>query len=275
MVDQQQSSRYNCAMDQVSASTATAAFDVLNPGGAARAVLTCDHAGNHIPAAFADLGLPPDRLAEHIAWDIGGAALTRGLAARLDAPAVMATHSRLFIDPNRRLGSADSILRVSDGVEVPGNQNVTPDEAGLRAALSFWPYHHEVEKALHLSEHKKGLVAYIAVHTFTPTMAGAPRPWDIGVLYGSDDRMAKPLLAALQQVEGICVGDNKPYSAAHPPGYGVEAYGTSAGRPHVMVEVRQDLLLTPEGIERWTAILTSALSRILDEGRLFTVQFFR
>lgn len=275
MVDQQQPPRYNCAMDQVSASATAAAFEVVNPGGAARAVLTCDHAGNQVPAAFDSLGLSPDRLDEHIAWDIGGAELTRGLAAQLDAPAVLATQSRLLIDPNRKLGSADSILRVSDGVEIPGNQNVTPDEANMRAALSFWPYHHEVEKALHLSEHKKGLVAYLAVHTFTPTMAGAPRPWDIGVLYGSDDRMARPLLAALRQVGGICVGDNEPYSAAHPPGYGVEAYGTSAGRPHVMVEVRQDLLTTAEGVERWTEILTSALAAILSDESLFRLQFFR
>ena len=262
-------------MDDVSASEATQAFEIVNPEASARVVLTCDHAGNHVPPAFDDLGLQGDRLNEHIAWDIGAAALTRQLAGQLDASAVMATHSRLFIDPNRKLGSADSILRVSDGVEVPGNQNVAPEEAGLRADLSFWPYHHEVEKALHLSEYRKGTVAYVAVHSFTPSMAGATRPWDIGVLYGRDDRMAKPVLAALRQVDGICVGDNQPYSATHPPGYGLEAYGTSAGRPHVMVEIRQDLLLTAQGIERWAQILTDALRGMLDDESLFTRQFFR
>jgi predicted N-formylglutamate amidohydrolase len=262
-------------MDDVSASGAAGAFSVVNAQGATRAVLTCDHAGNHIPPDFGDLGLPDHRLVEHIAWDIGAGALTNRLADQLDAPAVMATHSRLFIDPNRKLGSADSILRVSDGVEVPGNQNVSPEEADLRAALSFWPYHHEIEKALHLSEASKGTVAYLAVHSFTPTMAGAPRPWDIGVLYGRDDRMATPLLAALRQVDGICVGDNQPYSAAHPPGYGLEAYGTSAGRPHVMVELRQDLLSTPQGVDRWAEILTSTLSGILADEKLFTRQYFR
>lgn len=262
-------------MDDVSASGATEAFAIVNADASARAVLTCDHAGNHVPPAFDDLGLPEDRLNEHIAWDIGAAALTRQLAGQLDAPAIMATHSRLFIDPNRKLGSADSILRVSDGVEVPGNQNVTPEEAGLRADLSFWPYHHEVEKALHLSEFRKGTVAYVAVHSFTPSMAGAPRPWDIGVLYGRDDRMAKPVLAALRQVDGICVGDNQPYSAVHPPGYGLEAYGTSAGRPHVMVEIRQDLLLTSQGVDRWGHILADALRGTLGDEGLFTRQFFR
>ena len=274
-VDQQVLPRYNCVMGNDSARRAKEAFTIVNADGLARAVLTCDHAGNHVPSAFDSLGLSDERLSEHIAWDIGAAALTKQLAAQLDAPAIMATHSRLFIDPNRMLGSADSILRVSDGVEVPGNQIVTRDEAGLRRDLSFWPYHHEVEKALHLSEYRKGTMAYVSVHSFTPSMAGARRPWDIGVLYGRDDRMAKPVLAALRQVDGICVGDNQPYSATHPPGYGLEAYGTSAGRPHVMVEIRQDLLLTTQGIVRWADILADALRGILLNDDLFELQFFR
>ncbi|MDA0367141.1 MAG: N-formylglutamate amidohydrolase [Proteobacteria bacterium] len=262
-------------MNYDSAAGAMDAFNVVNPSGESRLVLTCDHAGNHIPEQFGALGLSADRLVEHVAWDIGAADLTCQLAERLDAQAILATHSRLFIDPNRMLGSADSILRVSDGVEVPGNQNVTPDEAGLRAELAFWPYHHEIEKALHLTEHRKSVVAYVAVHSFTPTMAGARRPWDIGVLYGRDRRMADPLLAALGTQADICVGDNQPYSAAHPPGYGLEAYGTSAGRPHVMVEIRQDLLLTDAGIDRWATILADALAPLADNPALFTRQYYR
>ena len=251
------------------------AFRVINPSGSSRLILTCDHAGNHIPEPFNALGLPESRLAEHIAWDIGAAPLTQALAAELNAQAILATHSRLFIDPNRKLGSPDSILRVSDGVVVPGNQNVTPEEAVRRAELSFWPYHHEVEKALHLTERDKSVAAYVAVHSFTPRMAGAQRPWDVGVLYGRDARMAHPLLAALQSVVGICVGDNQPYSAAHPPGYGLEAYGTSAGRPHVMVEVRQDLISDAAGVDRWAGILAAALAPFEGDSGLFAKRFFR
>lgn len=261
-------------MGNDSANRATEPFTIVNADGLARAVLTCDHAGNHVPSAFNSLGLSDEHLSQHIAWDIGAAALTKQLAAQLDTPAIMATYSRLFIDPNRMLGSAGSILRVSDGVEVPGNQTVTREEASLRADLSFWPYHHEVEKALRLSEFRKGTVAYIAVHSFIPSMSGARRPWDVGVLYGCDDRMAKPCLAMLRQVDGICVGDNQPYSAAYPPGYGFEAYGTSAGRPHIMLEIRQDLLTTTQGIVRWADILTDALRRILLDDGLFERQFF-
>lgn len=250
-------------------------FELVNPGGEARAILTCDHAGNYVPPSFDALGLSPSQLTQHIAWDIGAAEVTRRLATNLDAPAILATHSRLFVDPNRKLGSPESIIKVSDGIEIPGNQNVTPEEATLRAELAFWPYHHEIEKALVLAEHRVGVVAQIAVHSFTPVMAGYERPWHIGVLYDRDERLARPLLEALGADDATCVGDNQPYSATHPPGYGFEAYGTSAGRPHVMIEIRQDLIDTEAGAAAWADRLSEALSGLLADETVFSRQYFR
>ena len=249
--------------------------EVVNPRGAARVILTCDHASNRLPAGFGVLGLPAARLEEHIAWDIGAAEVTRRLADRLDAPAILSGYSRLLIDPNRKLGSPDSIVRVSDGVEVPGNLNVTPEEASRRAELAFWPYHHEIEKALVLAEQDGGVVATIAIHSFTPVMAGFERPWHIGILYDRDARLARPLIDWLAEQDGVCVGDNQPYSATHPPGYGFEAYGTSAGRPHVMIEIRQDLVATPAGADEWAGRLAEGLAPLLADDALYVRQFFR
>ncbi len=262
-------------MNHVSTQSANPGFELVNAAGAARTVLTCDHAGNFIPPAYDGLGLPAERLREHIAWDIGAAAVTRGLAARLDAPAVLATHSRLFIDPNRKLGSAESILRVSDGVEVPGNANVSPEDATLRAELAFWPYHHAIEREVVLGEHHKGVLSLLSIHSFTPVMAGYERPWHVGILYDRDDRLARPVLDHLEAQGDITVGDNQPYSATHPPGYGFEAYGTSAGRPHVMIEIRQDLIETDDGAEEWADRLAAALAGVLSDASLFEQRFYR
>lgn len=262
-------------MNRNSASGVFEGYEVVNPGGSARVLLTCDHASNHVPDHFASLGLPQGRLQQHIAWDIGAAAVARLLAQHLDAPAVLSTHSRLLIDPNRKLGSPESILRVSDGVEIPGNGNVTPEEATLRAQLAFWPYHHEIEKALVLGEHVKGVMALVAIHSFTPVMAGFGRPWHIGVLYDRDDRLARPLLNGLSAFADVVVGDNQPYSATHPPGYGFEAYGTSAGRPHVMIEIRQDLIADDRGAVQWAARLAQVLSTLLKDETLFAKRYFR
>ena len=64
-------------------------------------LVVCDHAANAFPPGYGALGLPREALERHIAYDIGAAQLARRLAARLGAPAVLSTFSRLLIDPNR------------------------------------------------------------------------------------------------------------------------------------------------------------------------------
>src|SRR3546814_20038981 len=61
------------------------------------------------------LGLDEAALARHIAWDIGIAEVTRHLARRLDAPAVLSRFSRLIVDPNRQLDNPTLIPEISDG----------------------------------------------------------------------------------------------------------------------------------------------------------------
>ena len=64
-------------------------FEVIeqrSPGGI---LLICDHATNRIPPAYGDLGVAPEALTSHVAWDIGAGDLTRRLAALLGAEAAL------------------------------------------------------------------------------------------------------------------------------------------------------------------------------------------
>src|SRR6056297_2779206 len=109
------------------------AYLKLNPQGRARAIVLADHARNRIPAALDRLGLPHAPLERHIAYDIGVEWITRRLARRLDAPALMHGYSRLIIDPNRPLDDPTSICAISDGVVVPGNRRIDDGQAAERA----------------------------------------------------------------------------------------------------------------------------------------------
>ena len=95
-------------------------------------ILLCDHASNAVPAEYGDLGIAPAQFARHIAYDIGARDLTLGLAARLNAPAVLSRFSRLLIDPNRGLDDPTLIMRISDGAVVPGNRHVDEVERLIR-----------------------------------------------------------------------------------------------------------------------------------------------
>ncbi|MDQ2694994.1 MAG: N-formylglutamate amidohydrolase, partial [Pseudomonadota bacterium] len=203
-------------------------YEVVNNGGQAPLLLLCDHASNRIPAGLDQLGLEPRHLQLHIAIDIGAAGLTRRLAERLDAVALLAGYSRLVIDLNRQPGHPTSIPEVSDGIIVPGNQRLGDAEADRRLESVFWPYHHAITNTLsHLWRHGPP-PALVAMHSFTPVMHGRQRPWHLGVLWNHDPRLATPLLRRWRAVPDLCVGDNEPYSG-HLPGDSIDRHALRPG----------------------------------------------
>lgn len=232
----------------------------LVPGRAALVVI-CDHASAAIPPDLGDLGLPAAARDSHIAWDPGAAAVTRGLARRLEAWAVLSGVSRLVIDCNRPPGGAGSVPAESDGVAVPGNRGLTAAAIEARIERWFRPYHDAVAAALAAAGPAPALVA---VHSFTPCLASRPdpRPWQVGVLWNRDDRLAAPLLAALRAHPGLVVGDNEPYSGRD-TNHTLDRHAGAAGLPHVSIEIRQDLLTAADAPARWADLLAECLAPLL------------
>jgi predicted N-formylglutamate amidohydrolase len=246
-----------------------APVSLCRPDGRAPVLITCDHASKAVPEALGGLGLGPDELGRHIGWDIGAGAVTRLLAARLDAPAILAGFSRLVIDCNRDLDDPTSIPDVSDGVAVPGNRALAPAECAARRAAIFAPYHAAIEDWIETRLARGTVPAVLSVHSFTPVMDGKARPWHVGVLWDRDPRIPVPLLAALRADERLVVGDNEPYSAREPAGYTVRHHAVARGLPHVAVELRQDLVADDAGAARWAAILDAALAPILADRAIY------
>lgn len=248
-------------------------FEVFNAEATAPILIVSDHASRAIPAAMNNLGLDEDALGRHIAYDIGTAVLTRLLAERLGAPAVLAGYSRLLIDCNRQPGDPQSILEVSDGTMIPGNQNLTLAERQARAQCFHWPYHHAIDEAFARLRHIGPEPLLFSVHSFTPSLGGQDRFWDIGVLWNRDPRIAVPLIDLLRQHEGLHVGDNEPYSGKD-IAYTINLHAGAAGLANAAVEVRQDHCETREELMRWADILGDALERILTMDNLHKVELF-
>lgn len=234
-------------------------FEVVNAGGRARVLFVCDHASNRLPAALGTLGLAGDRLQEHIAWDIGAAAVADILSDRFDAPLVKSGYSRLVIDCNRGPSDATSIPSVSDGVPIPGNRTLNGAEAAARAQRIFSPYHTGIERLLD-SAREPPFHAFVSVHSFTPVFGGRPRPWQVSALWNRDGRLALPFMAALAARGDVTVGDNQPYSARNNFGYTVHRHGELRDLAHLLVEIRQDLIADAGGVRKWAAIVGDALA---------------
>jgi predicted N-formylglutamate amidohydrolase len=248
-------------------------FEIVNADGSAPLLLVCDHASRAIPAALDRLGLSPVVLERHIAYDIGAAALTRLLAARLDAPAVLAGYSRLVIDLNRQPGDAQSILEVSDGIVIPGNLGLGEAEQAARAEIFHWPYHHAVDQVFAHLRRRGPEPLLLSVHTFTPSLGGEDRTCDIGVLWNRDPRLAVPLIDLLRRHGELRVGDNEPYSG-RTLAYTINLHAGSAGLAHAAIEIRQDHCETAAELDRWADLLNEALDRLVGMDHLHRAEHF-
>jgi predicted N-formylglutamate amidohydrolase len=202
-------------------------------------LLVSDHAGNAVPKALGDLGLSAEHLSEHIAWDIDIWPIAIAVADALDAPLFGQAYSRLVIDSNRKTTARDSIARVSDGIIVPGNADLSERERKLRHELIQRPYQDRI--AAEIARHPKPL-CIVSMHSCTAQLSGGKlRPWHIGVISGPDDRMRRRVFAALAaDSDGLVIGDNEPYVVSMENDYTLPVHAETAGIPYVEFEMRND-----------------------------------
>ncbi len=113
--------------------------------------------------------------------------------------------------------------------------------------------------------------AVVSLHTFTPNWRGTERPWQIGILWDADPRLPLPLIAALKD-RGLIVGDNEPYDGAL-PGDTLHEQVTSRGLAGLLIEVRQDLVATPEKAYGWADLLAEVLAPILARPEMHEIVF--
>ena len=246
--------------------------ETINGSLAAGVLFLCDHAANALPKAYRTLGLAREQLDRHIAYDIGAAWITRRLARGFGAPAILARFSRLLIDPNRGVDDPTLVMRLSDGDIIPGNARIGAEEIEFRCAHYWKPYRAAIAATIEAMLNKGPPPAVVSVHTFTPSWKARPRPWEVGILWDSDPRFAKPLIAALT-LEGLCVGDNEPYDGAL-RGDTLDEEVTRHGFAGLLIETRQDLVATKEKADGFADRLARLLRPILARPELHCKAFF-
>lgn len=236
-------------------------FSVDGAARTGRWLVLCDHASNHVPDFVngGTLGVAADDMARHIAFDPGAAGVSRALAAALDGPAILSNFSRLVIDPNRGEDDPTLIMQLYDGTIIPGNRGISDLNAAERLMRCHRPYHAAVADLAAA----RAAPVIVSVHSFTPQLRGRPpRPWQIGLLYAADTRLAHPLLARLRAVPDLAVGDNQPYTG-HLPGDTIDRHAIAHARPNVLIELRNDLIETDAQQRAWGARLAALLQETL------------
>jgi len=206
-------------------------------------LVTCEHGGNRIPAAFRSLFHAHAALLDtHRGYDPGALVMAKELARTLHAPLVTSTVSRLLIDLNRSLGHPQLFSAATRGVP-----------STLRArivAQHYLPYRAQVERLVGRSVSRGRRVVHVSSHSFTPELYGHVRRADVGLLYDpgrrGEARLCARWKASLEKmVPELRVRRNYPYAGK---GDGLTSYLRKRFSPSVYVgvelEVNQKIVLT-------------------------------
>jgi predicted N-formylglutamate amidohydrolase len=183
--------------------------------------------------------------------------LSEHLAEAFGASLVMQTYSRLVIDCNRPLDHPTSIPVISERTEIPGNVGLPAAQAEARAREIFAPYHAALAGEL---DARAGLpTLLVAMHSFTPVYMGVARPWQAGVLYHLEQRLAAIMIGLLRAEGDLTVGDNEPYVLTGTSDYTVPHHAEARGLPYLELEIRQDLIADAAGQRAWADRLARLL----------------
>lgn len=226
----------------------------IGENGTAPFLITCEHASNQLPPGWSWPESDAWIKDTHWAYDLGAADLTRSLADELQATALLASFSRLFLDPNRPLDSPTLFRDRADGQPVHFNQNLTAAERDRRIALCYTPFH---EVAYRQTRNRRGNFL-LSIHSFTPQYEGLVRSLEVGVMHVDQPELAQVWCDHFC-ARGFQAEVDQPYSGADGFMYSANRHAHLSGRDAIMLEIRQDLL--PQRKAEIIEIIHGCLSR--------------
>jgi predicted N-formylglutamate amidohydrolase len=152
---------------------------------------------------------------------------------------------------------------MSDGTAIPGNVGLSESDRAARIDEIFTPYHERIKVELAARRQRSAPTLLISLHSFTPVMGDAARPWRFGVLHRNDSEFSRAVLEALRRDWGDEVGDNQPY-AMEEIDFTIPYHAAAFGLDYLEIEVRQDLIADNAGQETIGRALEAAFRAALD-----------
>jgi predicted N-formylglutamate amidohydrolase len=235
----------------------------VNSDGSSAVLLVCEHASNVLPMALGSLGLEPDMLSAHIAWDPGALAVAKWMSEALDAALIHQNFSRLAYDCNRPPESDDAMPKVSEIFEIPGNADISPAERQARVEEIYLPFRDAVAGAISDRSIAGRQTVLITMHSFTPVYKGVQRDVEIGILHDADSRLADDMLAFSAKTGRFVMCRNEPYGPADGVTHTLREHGLANGLLNVMIEIRNDLIKDEAGQEVVASFLVDLIRQSL------------
>lgn len=236
---------------------------VENPEALSPFLLVCEHASRRLPEKMGTLGLSPDALSSHIAWDPGALAVSQLLVKSLDATLVYQRFSRLVYDCNRPPEAEAAMPPVSEVFEIPGNAAISASERQARTDALYVPFRDELADFIAARKVSGRLPVLVTMHSFTPVYYRQQRDVEVGILHDTDKRLAASMLAVAERTKRYDVRRNEPYGPADGVTHTLIEHGVKNGLLNVMIEIRNDLIQDEAGQKVMAGYLTGLLGESL------------
>ncbi len=214
------------------------------PADSPSVIVVCEHASCRIPKELRDLGLNADALRSHIAWDPGALPVAQAMARQMSASLIYGGVSRLVYDCNRPPEADDAMPANSEDFAIPGNASLSDADRKARVDEVYKPFC--LELAGMLDRHRETLELMVTIHSFTPVYRGQKRTVELGLLHGEDERFALKMLEEAPADLPLKTCLNEPYSARDGVAHTLDVHAKPRGLLNVMIEIRNDLIETPE-----------------------------
>lgn len=168
-------------------------------------LVTCEHAGNAIPPAYAYLFEGAEQeLQSHAGWDPGAWYITQHIGNVFGIKPFGVHTTRLLIEPNRSLSHPQLFSTYSKPL---------PEDQKIELIKTIYLGHRDkVEAAIHT--HKKP-VLHLSIHSFTPIWNNQLRKVDLGLLFDPDRKQelnfSLAWKEAIETLSDVTCKFNEPY----------------------------------------------------------------
>ena len=232
--------------------------ELINEAGPSPYVLICEHASNQIPKNLGTMGLDEADLGRHIAYDIGAAATASLLSRLLDAPLILQRYSRLVYDCNRPPEQPSAMPEHSEIFEIPGNKNLSAEDKLARTQEIYRPFHDAIAAFLDVRAARGKRAIPVSIHSFTKNYKGKERAVELGLLFDRDPWLANQLVKCFPDVNTQL---NEPYGPKDGVMHLMNFHAAPRGLHHLMIEIRNDLIVTERGQQQWAQRLSVPLTK--------------
>ncbi len=231
-------------------------------------LLAGPHNGRKVPQALhQSLGTEPEWFnGAHEAYDLHVSELFERMQQRFDnLNYIYGNYSRLVVDLNRMPDySITETSSEHEDFKIPHNQLDKCDLKSRNRRISeiYAPYHEAKHNLINDIRSQKGGVIVIDMHSFTPTWQQRKRDVEIGTIRCEKTPLSQAAEDFLRQQEDYNFVSGEPYRVANRPASAAPLISRSNDLQYFGIEIRNDLIGTPEGMEKMTAFLGRCIEHI-------------